>query len=192
MTLFVSRLHLTSSVSSPHHSSHPNQDWNGWISLAQRLMFPMDVQNLGPIARASVVKSCITTHGTTDGNNIHLFPDVFATGVLITLMIIHRVMCLTARNIVFVFLVLYLRDYGDGWETESIVLIVASLLSDLKRTRGDACMEDQRFARRLTTSGRIERECHMDDVGGENGERVILTMRHTCPMRVGDRMRGLS
>lgn len=137
MTSFVSRLHPMNSVSSPHHSSPPNQDWNGWISLAQRLMFPMDVQNLGPIARASVVKICITTHGITDGNNIHLFPDVFATGVLITLMIIHRAMFRTARNIVFVFLVLCLRDCGGGWETESTVLIVASLLSDLKRTRGD-------------------------------------------------------
>ena len=153
MTLFVSRLHLTNSVSSPHHSSPPNQDWNGWISLAQRIMFPMDVRNVGPIARASVVKICITTHGTTDGNNIHLSPDVFATGVLIILMIILRVMFRTARNIVFVFLVLYSRDYGGGWETESIVLIVASLLSDLKRTRGDVSAFSLYHDQPLTITG---------------------------------------
>lgn len=50
-------------------------------------------------------------------------------------------------------------------------------------------MEDQRFEKRLITSGRVERECHMDDAGGENGGRVILTTRHTRPMRTGARMR---
>jgi len=105
-------------------------------------MFPMDVLSTNqkwttdPPARVYVVRSCITTPGSTDGNDIQ-FLDVFVIRAIITLMIIQSVMCRTARNIVFVFLVLCLRDYAGGWGRGGIVLIVANLLYDKKRTRGD-------------------------------------------------------
>jgi hypothetical protein len=114
-------------------------------------MFPMDVLSTNqkwttdPPVRAYVVRSCITTPGSTGGNDIQ-FLDVFVIHAIITLIIIQHVMFRTAKNIVSVFPVLCLRDYGGGWGRGSIVLIVASLLSDIRGTREDVsyqCLTDE-------------------------------------------------
>ncbi|CAG7561866.1 unnamed protein product [Fusarium equiseti] len=161
-------------LSTPLITSKPKLEW------VDQLGSTADVPHGCPLD-----KSEMDYRSTCEG-----FLDVFVIRAIITLMIIQCAMCRIARNIVFVFLVLCLRDYGGGWGRESIVLIVASLLSDIRGTREDACMEDERLERRLITSGRIEKDCLMAAGGGENGGRVMSTTRHTRPMRTGARMRG--